>query len=64
MAFEIKVLDKRGDDPEDLRPGGGAGAGAAAPGGKIQIRGEDLVEDRYHRLRLIKWWASLVPRIP
>ncbi|MBL4846908.1 MAG: ThiF family adenylyltransferase [Planctomycetes bacterium] len=49
MAIEIKVLDKRGDDPE---PSG------SAPNayGKIQIRGEDLVEDRYHRLRLIKWW--------
>lgn len=51
MAFEIKILDKRGDDPEEL-----SGDQASAGDGKIQIRGEDLVEDRYHRLRLIKWW--------
>lgn len=54
MAFEIKVLDKRGDDPEESGAPSEAPAGAGA--GKIQIRGEDLVEDRYHRLRLIKWW--------
>lgn len=52
MAFEIKVLDKRGDDPEQP----GDGQPTAGGDGKIQIRGEDLVEDRYHRLRLIKWW--------
>lgn len=57
-AFEIQVKSKRG--PE-LAPG--PGSTPAPPGddpptadGKIQIRREDLVEDRYHRLRLISWW--------
>ncbi|MGE0707810.1 MAG: ThiF family adenylyltransferase [Planctomycetota bacterium] len=53
-GFQIKVTDRRGDDPEPL----GSGAASAHPpgAGKIQIKREDVVEDRYHRLRLIKWW--------
>ncbi|MBX3466895.1 MAG: ThiF family adenylyltransferase [Planctomycetes bacterium] len=49
-AFEIQVKSKRGPD---VAPPGGA---EQPPDGKIQIRREDLVEDRYHRLRLISWW--------
>lgn len=47
-----------------IKLNGGRGIGAApAPSataegepGKIRIGSEDLVEDRYHRLRLIGWW--------
>ncbi|MCW8138849.1 MAG: ThiF family adenylyltransferase [Planctomycetota bacterium] len=49
-AFEIQVKSKRGPD---VAPPGGA---EQPSDGKIQIRREDLVEDRYHRLRLISWW--------
>lgn len=49
-AFEIQVKSKRGPD---VAPPAGA---EQPPDGKIQIRREDLVEDRYHRLRLISWW--------
>ena len=51
MALHIRVQATRGQAPEQ----------AIAPGrdgspGSIQIKREDLVEDRYHRLRLIGWW--------
>lgn len=56
-AFEIQVKSKRG--PE-LAPPSPSPAPAPHPvvdaAGRIQIRREDLVEDRYHRLRLISWW--------
>jgi molybdopterin-synthase adenylyltransferase len=52
-AFEIQLKSKRG--PE-LAPEPGAGQGSTPAAGKVQIKSEDLVEDRYHRLRLIKWW--------
>lgn len=69
-AFEIQVKSKRGPEPAsgearqaakaDAVAAGGAvraeQAQAAGEPGRIQIRGEDLVEDRYHRLRLISWW--------
>jgi hypothetical protein len=51
--MDLKITGRRGDAP-------------AAPASddkaprdvyeKLAIRSEDLVEDRYHRLRLIKWW--------
>ncbi|MCO5171813.1 MAG: ThiF family adenylyltransferase [Planctomycetes bacterium] len=49
-AFEIQVKSKRGSEPAPSR------GDEQAADGKIQIRREDLVEDRYHRLRLISWW--------
>ena len=49
MAFEIKVTGSRGESPEELLPKTGAEGG-------IKISKGDLVEDRYHRLRLIGWW--------
>lgn len=50
-AFEIQVKSKRGPDVD---PAPQPGPGGASD--RIQIRREDLVEDRYHRLRLISWW--------
>ncbi|HBP16486.1 MAG TPA: hypothetical protein DEA08_01670 [Planctomycetes bacterium] len=57
-GFNIKVTDVRGDAPEAPDAGGGGQAPAAdeTSAGKISINASDLVEDRYHRLRLIKWW--------
>lgn len=52
-GFEIKLKGGRGLDPAG--PGAGAGSEAGADG-KIRIARDDLVEDRYHRLRLIGWW--------
>lgn len=57
MTLHIRVQATRGRAPEDdparppaqPSPSGGAAAG-------FTIRSEDLVEDRYHRLRLINWW--------
>lgn len=47
-GFEIRVKAARGD--------GGEAARAPTQDGPIQISKEDLLEDRYHRLRLIHWW--------
>lgn len=46
-TFEINVTGTRGDAPE--------GPSEPPPKG-IKISIDDLVEDRYHRLRLIGWW--------
>ena len=46
-SFEIKVTGTRGDSPEAPSVPGSEG---------IKISSQDLVEDRYHRLRLIGWW--------
>jgi adenylyltransferase/sulfurtransferase len=62
-AFEIQVKSKRGsgDEPPSQPPSSPASASQAGGGEgdapkAVQIRREDLVEDRYHRLRLISWW--------
>ncbi len=52
--MEIKVTATRGEQP--LPAEGSAPESAAQGGGRIQISRDDLVEDRYHRLRLMKWW--------
>lgn len=52
-SFQINVKATRGEVVTDAKP---APEPATGPGGKIQISSDDLVEDRYHRLRLIKWW--------
>lgn len=54
-AFEIQLKSKRGPElaPE---PRAEQGSAPVAGAGKVQIKSEDLVEDRYHRLRLIAWW--------
>jgi len=50
--FEIRVTATRGEAPAPAEP---SSASTGAPG-KIAISRSDLVEDRYHRLRLIGWW--------
>src|SRR5947209_7959404 len=47
-GFSIKVRGSRGEAPP----------APPAPQGEhvIKIERESLVEDRYHRLRLIQWW--------
>jgi molybdopterin-synthase adenylyltransferase len=52
--MEIKVTGQRGEDPTAM-PASSAEA-AEESDGKISITSEALVEDRYHRLRLINWW--------
>jgi adenylyltransferase/sulfurtransferase len=47
-SLQIKVNAARGDAP--------AAPVVPPAGSKIQISADDLVEDRYHRLRLISWW--------
>jgi len=49
--LEIRVTASRGEAPEDAAEKPAAGRGQA-----IHISKEDLEEDRYHRLRLIRWW--------
>jgi molybdopterin/thiamine biosynthesis adenylyltransferase len=46
--LEIKVRGQPADDDET--------SAAESPQTRISIQREDLVEDRYHRLRLISWW--------
>jgi molybdopterin-synthase adenylyltransferase len=53
-AYQIQVKSKRGPDV-DPAPQADSSPAVDADG-KVQIRREDLVEDRYHRLRLISWW--------
>ena len=58
MTLQIRVQATRGggtEPPTGAPSPSAAPSPPAAPGG-IQIRPEDLVEDRYHRLRLIHWW--------
>jgi molybdopterin/thiamine biosynthesis adenylyltransferase len=50
-GFSINITGRRGDAPEPTDP-----IDSGPEGGKIRIGANDLVEDRYHRLRLIKWW--------
>lgn len=56
MTLKIRVQATRGggDEPQPHSQPAPASGGPTAGG--IQIRPEDLVEDRYHRLRLIHWW--------
>jgi adenylyltransferase/sulfurtransferase len=53
-GFSIKVRGSRGEAP----PAAAAPAHGGEPhnSGVIKIERESLVEDRYHRLRLIQWW--------
>ncbi len=53
-GFEIKLRGVRGPEVE-AAPAPPARDGGDAPG-RLTLRREDLVEDRYHRLRLISWW--------
>jgi len=50
-TFEIRVKSSRGG--YEAAPQAQLGQEA---GSRISISRDDLVEDRYHRLRLIKWW--------
>ncbi len=51
MGFKINVTGTRGEAPEPAPE-----PGSEQADGTIKIQSEDLVEDRYHRLRLINWW--------
>lgn len=55
MGFEIKVTATRGEAPPSAEA---PPTELPADDGscRISISSEDLVEDRYHRLRLIGWW--------
>lgn len=48
--MEIRITDQRGEDPNAVEEE------PKAKDGKISISRESVTEDRYHRLRLIKWW--------
>lgn len=53
--MEIKVIASRGSAPVPAADPHAPAASSDGPG-RIQISRDDLVEDRYHRLRLMKWW--------
>ena len=54
--MQIKVNASRGEAPAPAEMASPGPAAAGASPGTISISREDLVEDRYHRLRLIQWW--------
>lgn len=55
-GFQIKLNGGRGIGAAPAPSAPAAGAASDGEPGKIRIGSEDLVEDRYHRLRLIGWW--------
>ena len=55
-SFEIKLTATRGEAPLPAPSESPEEPPEGATPGAIRIQAEDLEEDRYHRLRLIKWW--------
>ena len=54
-GLKIQINATRGEAPTEEVASPADGGATSAPG-TISISRDDLVEDRYHRLRLIKWW--------